>query len=99
EMCNICNNYFHSAFNQPIAGEVLPEMECLCDENIREIEITPEMVKEKLEKLNKFKACGPDNIHPHVLNATASAICEPLCNIFRDSMQSGRHLKTGGEQM
>ena len=89
EMCNICNNYFHSAFNQPIAGEVLPEMECLCDENIREIEITPEMVKEKLEKLNKFKACGPDNIHPHVLNATASAICEPLCNIFRDSMQSG----------
>ena len=87
EMCNISNKYFHSVFNQPDNNEELPEMEQICEEVIGNIEVTPDMVQKQLEKLNKFKACGPDNMHPHILNATASTICYPLSKIFNESLQ------------
>ena len=89
EMCNVSNGYFHSAFNRPIDGEELPEMDCLCDVDINSIEITPDIVKKKLEKLNKYKSSGPDNIHPHVLKEAASSICIPLSMIYGDSLESG----------
>ena len=89
EMCNISNGYFHSAFNQPIDGEDLPEMECICDVDISNITITPDIVKKKLEKLNKYKSSGPDNIHPHVLREAASSICIPLSMIYKDSLEVG----------
>ena len=59
------------------------------DENVSEIVITPEMVKARLETLNKFKSCGPDNVHSHVLKETAASICVPLSVIFNDSLRSG----------
>ena len=89
EMSNICNYYFHRVFNKPNDNEVLPEMESLCDEEINSIEITAEMIKDKLAGLNRFKGSGPDNIHPHVLKETASTVCAPLSIIFRDSLQKG----------
>ena len=89
EMCNISNKYFHSVFNKPSNNSELPEMEQICDEDIESIDVTAELVKKKLEKVNKFKACGPDNMHPHILNATASSICVPLSLIYKDSLQSG----------
>ena len=89
EMSNICNYYFHHVFNRPIDNEVLPNMENLCDEDISNIEITAEMIKEKLAGLNRYKGSGPDNIHPHVLKETASSVCYPLSTIFKDSLQKG----------
>ena len=90
EISNICNRYFHSVFNKPTEGEEMPEMNVLCEDSIRNITITPNMVEKQLDKLNKFKACGPDNIHPHVLKETASAICLPLSIIFNESLQIGQ---------
>ena len=89
EMTSVCNRYFQASFNRPKEGEELPEMDNLCDENINDIEITPEMVKERLESLNRFKGSGPDNIHPHVLKETASSICVPLSIIFKESLSTG----------
>ena len=50
EMCNLCNRYFHSSFTRPTPGEELPDMECLCNENIRDITVTPEIVRGKIGK-------------------------------------------------
>ncbi len=55
EMANICNSYFHSAFNRPLTGEELHHMDGVCGISVQNIEITPAMVTKKLEKLNKFK--------------------------------------------
>ena len=66
-MANICNYYFHSAFNNPTENEELPDMATACESNIRNIIVTVELVRQRLETLNKFKGSGPDNIHPHVL--------------------------------
>ena len=89
ELANICNKYFHSAFNRPVIGEVMPYMEEVCQEKIENIEITPQQVAKKLEKLNKFKSSGPDNIHPHLLRETASTVSEPLSKIFQQSLIAG----------
>ena len=89
DMCNVSNRYFHSAFTRPIDGEELPEMERLCDIDISNVEITPDIVRKKLEKLNKYKSSGPDNIHPHILKEAASSICIPLSMIYGDSLDSG----------
>ena len=89
EMANISNQYFHASFNIPIENEELPEMENLCEENISDIQLTQEMVKEKLENLNKYKSCGPDNIHPHVLKETAASTSLPLSMIFKESLRVG----------
>ena len=64
EMANICNYYFHSAFNNPTENEELPDMATACESNIRNIIVTVELVRQRLETLNKFKGSGPDNIHP-----------------------------------
>ena len=89
EMCNIGNKCFHSAFTRPVDGEELPEMDQLCEADISNVEITPELVKSKLEKLNKYKSCGPDNIHPHLLKEAAPSLCLPLSIIFKDSLEKG----------
>ena len=36
-----------------------------------------------------FQSCGPDDIHPHVLNKSASALCVPLAKIFQMSLERG----------
>ena len=89
DLANICNSYFHSAFNRPIAGEELPEMDTICETNIEVIEITPSIVAKKLEKLNKFKSSGPDSIHPHFLKETAYSVSVPLSMIFQESLRKG----------
>ena len=35
ELANICNKYFHSAFNRPVIGEEMPYMEKVCQEKNR----------------------------------------------------------------
>ena len=53
-------------------------MEYLCNENIGEINVSPEIVKKRLEALNRFKESGLDNIHSHVLKETAASVCNPI---------------------
>ena len=88
ELCNISNRYFHSVFNIPIEGEQLPDLDKMCNVNIGGINISQDLIKSKLEKLNQFKAAGPDDMRPHLLRETAATITEPLCIIFKDSLQT-----------
>ena len=48
------------------------------EREIMDIEITKEDIQNRLERLNVTKSCGPDNIHPFVLQKTASVTCVPL---------------------
>ena len=89
EMCDLSNRYFHSSFNQPTHEEDLPDMDYLCNENIGDINMSPEVVRKRLEALNRFKGSGPDNIHPHVLKETAASVSVPLSMIFKESLEVG----------
>ena len=80
--------YFTSVY-LPQSQEEMPDMQNLTNVQIGALIITREMVREKLAKLNVNKSCGPDGIHPHVLQRSASAMCKPLQIIFQMSLDKG----------
>ena len=88
DICNILGQYFSSVHTDKWVGE-FPVMNEQFETELKNIIITRENVKERLEKLNINKSCGPDNIHPFVLQATADASSVPLQIIFSKSLSSG----------
>ena len=85
---NLMVNYFNSV-HKPVSNEEMPEMNAMFETEISNMEISREEIQEKLEKLKVNKSCGPDNIHPFVLQKTASAISVPLQKIFELSLRTG----------
>ena len=67
----------------------MPEMRMMTDSQMGDFNITPKMVEKKLSKLNVNKSCGPDGIHPLVLQKTASEMCVPLAILFQKSLDEG----------
>lgn len=51
--------------------------------------VTREDVKKRLKKLNGNKAPGPDGVSPLVLKESSDALCSPLSDIFRASLDTG----------
>ena len=88
EMTNIIGEYFEEVFIKESAGE-MPEMENQCTNIIGEIQICRLALQKILEKLNVNKSCGPDNIHPFLLQRTARTISLPLKIIFEKSLREG----------
>ena len=88
DICSILGKYFNSVYI-PQSNDEMPDMEILCDKQIREMEITREDIKTRLEKINVNKSCGPDGIHPLILQKTANITCVPLELIFNKSLQEG----------
>ena len=56
---------------------------------LNNVHIRREDIQARLEKLNVNKSCGPDNIHPFVLQKTAVATSSPLELIFKMSLELG----------
>ena len=88
DICEVIAKYFNSVY-LPQTDEEMPEMQNQTEAEIGTIKITIELVRDKLLKLNINKSCGPDEIHPHVLQKTASAMCKPLQLIFQMSLDKG----------
>ena len=87
-ICGILGKYFSSVHSMP-SNEEMPAMNAMYQTEIRNMTINRDDVKTRLEKLKVNKSCGPDNIHPYVLQKTASAACIPLEKIFNLSLSSG----------
>ena len=88
DICEVIAKYFNSVY-LPQTEEEMPEMQNQTEAEIGTIKVTLELVRDKLLKLNINKSCGPDEIHPHVLQKTASAMCKPLQLIFQMSLDKG----------
>ena len=88
EICNILAKYFNSVYT-PTSEEDMPDMNEMYEHEISNVNINREDIKNRLEKLNVNKSCGPDNIHPFVLQKTATASSIPLELIFKKSLESG----------
>ena len=88
EICDTLGEYFSSVFSKIHVGQ-LPDMNDMFEFEIGNITITREDIQRRLEKLNVNKSCGPDNIHPFVLQSTAKATSIPLRHIFSKSVCMG----------
>ena len=53
------------------------------------VDLTPALVKSKLDQLKTSTAPGPDGIPSRVLRELAAAICVPICSLFTRSLTSG----------
>ena len=88
EIAETMVSYFstvHTSYN----GEEMPAMLPLTECKIEDINITAELVEKKLKNLDANKSCGPDGIHPYVLNKTAKEMSVPLAIIFQKSLDEG----------
>ena len=60
-----------------------------CYPSMPPINITVAGVEKLLNKLNPYKAPGPDNLQPRILRELSCQIAPVLCNIFKVSLRTG----------
>ena len=90
EKAEILNNQFVSVFTKEDTSNI-PEFDPHpVTSNLNTIQITPEIVKKKLNKLRTDKSCGPDGVHPLLLNKLADTMSIPLALIYQISITSGQ---------
>ena len=58
------------------------------EEELNNINITKEIVLNKLKKIKVNKSPGPDKLHPRVLREVSASIAKPLADIFATSTQT-----------
>ena len=64
---------------------------------LSDINITVREVSEQLSLLDTSKACGPDGIGPRLLKSIAPAIVDPMCRLFKASLDQ-RTVPSGWKQ-
>jgi len=93
-MCEILNDYFGSVFTSEDSMNELPEVRSNFNEDndhmLSSIEITQDIIRNKLSKLKINKAPGVDGIVPRLLVENADILSEPLLYIYRKSIECGR---------
>ena len=83
QKANILGEYFSSVFvKEPDWSWILNEEEKPKVKKELRLDITKEIIKEKLQELNVNKSPSPDNLHPRVFKEIASALVNPLFMIF-----------------
>ena len=88
EKAEILNNQFSSVFTREDTSNI-PEFDPLpYTSPLNNIHITPTEVKKKLAKLRTDKSCGPDGVHPLLLNKLADTMCVPLSIIYQTSIST-----------
>ena len=88
---DIFNKYFYSVFTHEDTSNLntLRNSISFLSPIIQSINFTPNNVYNELVNLDAGKACGPDHITPKLLKLCAEFICEPLNQLFNQSMSSG----------
>ena len=98
EICNILARYFNSVYT-PESNDEMPEMKEMYTNEIKNIILSREDIQTRLEKLNVNKSCGPDSMHPFVLQKTAIETSKPLEIIFRNQWSLENAHQIVGVQM
>ena len=85
------NAFFASVFTIEEKDTIPPVDYTTTIKTLSTIEITPEVVLEKLLKLDPNKSQGHDMMHPYVLKELAHSLALPLSILFNKSLKEGAH--------
>ena len=89
EKARVLNRFFFSVCIHEDPDDI-PVLANLYDgPTVDDVDITVELVRNKLAQLKPSSAAGPDEIHPRVLCETADTISPRLATIFRESLDTG----------
>ena len=83
------NQFYTSVFTQEDKANVPTPTFTFPGPELTEIEITEDMVKEKLDDLNINKSPGSDGHHPRILWEMKGLLVKPLTHLFRLSLEEG----------
>ena len=90
EKTEVLGQFFSSVFTTEPDGDI-PQIPTINLSNEMEVlVIREENVKEILSGLNSGKSCGPDGIHPRLLQELSDILCIPLTKLFNKSLSLGK---------
>uniref|UniRef100_A0A4W3J856 Reverse transcriptase domain-containing protein n=1 Tax=Callorhinchus milii TaxID=7868 RepID=A0A4W3J856_CALMI len=92
DMTESLNKYFSTVFTIEDTGNIpkIEDQEDNVSEQLREINISKEMVLDKLSGLKTDKSPGPDGLHPRVLKEVAIEIVDGMSILFQKSVDTGK---------
>jgi len=90
DVVEVLNQFFSSVFTQEDLSTIPTLDPKYHGPPLEDIEITPDMILKKLQRLKVSKSPGPDGFHPRVLKETAVQITLPLTILFRKSLDTGQ---------
>ena len=85
------NAFFTSVFTIEDTSSMPTVSPVLEKEVLSTVKITPEIVQNKLQKLNENKSPGHDGWHPFFIKQLADTIHVPLSILFNKSIKEGAH--------
>ena len=90
QKAEVLNEFFSSVFTREDKVD-MPEFDRGEDIKIplENLNISEDMVKKKLDKINPSKSPGPDGLHPRVLKELSPEISKPLAFIMQKSLDEG----------
>ena len=89
EKAEALNDFFGSVYQEESDTDVPPVTKNYSNEPLSTIQITDEMVINKLKSLDPGKSTGPDGWHPYLLQSLADSLCTPLRILFNKSLCEG----------
>ena len=90
EKAELLNSFFADVYTDEDIAD-MPNIDISSNESfICEIRVTPESVRDKLNKLNPNKSVGPDRIHPRILKELASHLATPISCLLNKCFECGR---------
>ena len=85
------NDFFTSVFTTENLGNIPAVKNAPAYEVLSNIEITPYLVRTKLNALNLNKSPGKDKWHPYFRKELSETMCTPLSILFTKSLKEGAH--------
>ncbi|KAL5253133.1 hypothetical protein ACHWQZ_G015785 [Mnemiopsis leidyi] len=86
DKAELFNNYFYQQFSTPSRYDIDIDWS---NDQLFDIDFSPERIISLLKEVNPNKASGPDGIHGQVLKHCARSLAHPLSVIFTLSYNSG----------
>ena len=89
EQAELLSEFFESVFTEEPDGDT-PKLKQrkLKTPQLKDVEITEEIVLKKLKDLNVTKSQGPDEINPRILKEVADEIAQPLSILYNNLLKS-----------
>ena len=89
QKAEILNNFFSSVLtDEPPEVGSYPTINANISQNVFDVQITKDIIMDKMMKLKRNQACGVDGIHVNVLSVV-QGLSIPLTILFKKSVNSG----------